>query len=185
MYPYLLILLIVALGSWIWFELKKGYNKAQKRKIEQKEPIQAQAFENLKNNSSTLMTKSLSPFISIPPGSTFIFFADEQNVKLQAKTYPPLNYILNYQNIGMFQSITIKEIKQEFASMYRIHTEKEYVTTQLHLEYQDANGENIICDFICGQTFEDRWYNEIAQQGQDIFAYVNARIPKQNTTITL
>lgn len=95
------------------------------------------------------------------------------------------NFLLDYNRILKFQSSDIKELREELSGMYRIRYEREYIVKNLHLEYTTSEGDSISCDFIYGFTYEDRSYNEAAQKGEDIFEYVNARIPKNDNTVIL
>lgn len=151
------------------------------------------ATNQLKANPATLMAKSSDIFLDIPKFAMYVFSANEEYLSVQPQTSSKTQYLLKYDNIIKFELIDVKDLKIERAGSWRLPFEREYTHKILHLEYYSNENNKISCNFtfgktygnIHGNTFEDRFYNEIASQGEDIFEYVNARIPKQDNTVIL
>lgn len=185
---FILIAILIILVTLIVLALKPEVDKANMKRqsqIDRQKKAFNRAIDDLNNFPAILMAKSVTSFVNLPENTLFTFTANNNYLTICSETSPITNFLLDYNRILKFQSIDTKELREELAGMYRVRYEREYIVKNLHLEYTTSEGDSIFCDFICGFTYEDRSYNEAAQKGEDIFEYVNARIPKKDNTVIL
>jgi hypothetical protein len=178
---FLSIILVFLFLSYILIIAPENQNK----KLQRPESALRKAEEALKKCEATWMAQVTESGNNIPLHSKCCFFALDHSLQIQVETIPQITYSLDYSQILKFQVNEIKKIVTETIGFYRFQREREIIKTQLFLEYQNTLNEIVSCTFISGNTFEDVYYNEIAVNRNNIFTYVNARIPKQDTTITL
>ena len=181
----ILFLLTIAVGFWLFFTIKSAYDEASKPKIQRKEEAINTANNLLLKYKCILMAKSIDEFMTLPQNTIFIFVVDENNLVITAQTNPKTEFLLNYNQIIKFQENNIPNTISAIAGQHRIPIKNEVMERTLHLEY--LNKSNIItaCNFELDTTIQTMAFNEIAKQGEDIFEYVNARIPKQDNTVIL
>jgi hypothetical protein len=99
-------------------------------------------------------------------------------VHTQPKTQE--TYLISYQNILTFQLVNdFKTIHTAIMDKVELNNIPDYIL----LEVRDDNGS--IQQIQFKQERDDKQLNQKALWLNNIFAYVNARIPKQDTTITL
>jgi hypothetical protein len=95
---------------------------------------------------------------------------------------PPVKAVLQYENIHSFrQSVISKTITAPVQSS----DNKEKLLTVISIQYTAQNMILSELQFILDVAQEDDFYNDFKTSDNDIFAYVNARILKQDTTIIL
>ena len=185
---FVYIVLLILVTIMLFFPLRDARRQIKDRKQNEKNRkslLCRQASEILKNTPATLMLKAITPFVTLPKNTLFIFMANDKDLIIQSVTTPSINFSLNYSNLLMFLANDINELRNEKVSAYRVSVEREYLIRQLHLEYRGTDDNLIVCDFVYGSTIDDRWFNDAAKQGEDIFGYVNSRILKTNTTVKL
>jgi hypothetical protein len=101
---------------------------------------------------------------------------------IESVSNPPVKAVLQYENIHSFrQSVISKTITAPVQSS----DNKEKLLTLISIQYTAKSMTLSELQFIRDVAQEDDFYNDFKTSDNDIFAYVNARIPKQDTTIVL
>ncbi len=122
--------------------------------------------------------------VSETPAGVFCYLlALNEALLIIADTQPKAIYRLAYEKIVKFQVGEEKTLEHK-KNLCLIPVEEEKSRNHILIAYQSGDGLKQL-QFVSNLTNEDRWFNEAALKQNNIFAYVNARIPKQDTTITL
>jgi hypothetical protein len=135
-----------------------------------------------KTYEAVLVGRSITAVFATKPGLYCNLYAVDDGLQIVVHTQPKTQetYLISYQNILTFQLVNdFKTIHTAIMDKVELNNIPDYIL----LEVRDDNGS--IQQIQFKQERDDKQLNQKALWLNNIFAYVNARIPKQDTTITL